>query len=188
MRRVEGNFTVQALPQEVLDYCGDLRNVFPAIPGVHEVKEGSPEKGVLLINVGVSFIRGRFTVRIERTERTESGMRFCGHGDGAGNAVDFKSSLEVAPSGQAATNVHWESDVSVHGPLASMAAGFMNPVINQNVDLFVGNLKKGLENQSTPPTNTPASADAAKLHPSFMQRLLAALSRLARGGKTQQNY
>jgi carbon monoxide dehydrogenase subunit G len=187
MRRVEGDFTVWASPQKVLDYCGDLRNVFPAIPGVHEVKEGSSEKGVLLINIGVSFIRGRFTVRIERTERTDSGMRFRGHGDGVGNAVDFESSLEVAPSGAAATNVHWASDVSVHGPLASMAAGLMNPVINQNVDLFVGNLKKGLEGQSTPLANTPAPA-ADNQHPSFKQRMLAALPRLFRGGKTKQNY
>jgi len=187
MRRVEGDFTVQASPQQVLDFCGDLRNVFPTIPGLAEIKDEKPESGVLLINAGVSFIRGRFTVRIERTERTENGLRFRGHGDGAGNAVDFESSLDVAPSGGAASNVHWVSDVRVHGPLASMAAGLLNPVINQNVDLFVGKLKEGLEGESQPTAATPEAGEVLSQHRSFIERLRAAISRLFRGDSAQLN-
>lgn len=181
MRRIEGDFTVQAPPQAVLAYCGDLRNVLPALPGLAEIKEATPEAAVILINAGVSFVRGKFTVRLSRTERTDSGMKFKGHGDGAGNAVDFESSLDVAPSGAEST-VYWVSEVRVHGPLASMAAGLLNPVINQNVALFVGKLKQGLETSSQ--GAAAAAPPAASAEPSFFQRIWASIAALFGGGKS----
>lgn len=173
MKRLEGEFTVQAPPNDVLEYCADLRNVFPALPGLAEIKEAAANAGVIVVNAGVSFIRGRFTVRLERTERTENGMRFRGHGDGAGNAVDFESTIEVGGVNGGA-NVRWVSEVRVHGPLASMASGMINPVINQNVELFVGNLKKGLEARYTSPDSAPAAvAEAEK--PALLRRLVDAI-------------
>ncbi len=180
MKRVEGNFTVRASQQEVLDYYGDLRNVFPALPGLAEVKEATAESGVVVINAGVSFIRGRFTVRLAQTARTANGLRFSGHGDGVGNAIDFDSSLDVAPSDDGMTVVNWASEVRVHGPLASMGAGLLNPVINQNVETFVGNIRKGLEGAPAVTSDAAATAavSGAKAPASFMQKIVALVARL----------
>jgi carbon monoxide dehydrogenase subunit G len=177
MRRLEGEFTVQARPKDVLDYCADLRNVLPALPGLAEVKEAATDSGVIVVNAGVSFVRGRFTVRLEQTERTENGMRFRGHGDGAGSAVDFESQIDVVPANGNA-NVHWVSEVRVHGPLASMASGLINPVINQNVELFVGNLKKGLEGKCAAPVGETAPTTEIRQQASFIRRLRNAILRL----------
>lgn len=177
MRRLAGDFTVQAPPKDVIDYCADLRNVLPALPGLAEIKEASPTAGVIVVNAGVSFVRGRFTVRLEQTERTEHGMRFRGHGDGAGNAVDFESAVDVGGANGGA-KVHWVSEVRVHGPLASMASGLLNPIVNQNVELFIGNLKTSLEGQYAPAVEEKGLPTAGPQQPSLLRKVLDALVRL----------
>jgi uncharacterized protein len=174
MKRVAGTFTVRAPPHTVLEYCADLRNVFLALPGLAEIKEATAESGVVVVNAGVSFIRGRFTVRIAQTERTESRLRFQGHGDGVGNAVDFESTVDVSASDSMTTEVNWASDVRVHGPVASMAAGLLDPVISQNVELFVTNLKKGLENEISP-SPAPVQSGIAGQRKSFLKSVFEAI-------------
>ena len=95
MKRFEGDFEVNASPQEVMDYCSDLQNIFPALPGLVEIKEATAGAGIVLIDAGVSFIKGRFTVRIEQSKRNTDYLKFRGHGDGIGNAVDFESTVRV---------------------------------------------------------------------------------------------
>lgn len=174
MRKLEGSFVVEAPPGQVTTFCSDLRNVIPAMPRVVEVKEAAPGNATVVVDAGVSFIKGRFTVRIERTEGTENSLRYSGHGDGPGNAVDFDSRLEVANAENEGTSiVTWSSEVRVHGPLASMGAGLINPIINQNIERFVANLKETLEGRSVeqPPTR-----------PSLWRRLISFLSRFLPGG------
>lgn len=183
MRQVEGDFTVAAPRAKVASYCADLRKVLPALPGLVEVKDAKPDSGKVLIDAGVSFIKGRFTVSIERAEKTDAGLKFRGHGDGAGNAVDFESELAFADAdaeGGAATKVHWKSDVRVHGPLASMSAGLLTPVINQNVERFVSNLKHGIEGRPAAETKPAASK------PGLLQRLASWLSSLFSSSKSEQ--
>lgn len=148
MKRIEGDFVVHATAQEVLSYFGDFRNILPALPGLVEAKEATAEGGTVVIKVGVSFLKGRFTAQLAQTSHTGNGVRFRGHADGVGSAVDFEAGLDVASGDVTTTNVHWFGDVRVHGSLASVSAGLLTPIINQNVQLFAGNLKNGLESRA----------------------------------------
>ena len=175
MKRFEGDFDVNASPQEVMDYISDLQNIVPALPGLVEIKEVKAGAGIVLVDAGVSFIKGRFTVRIEQMERNTDYLKFRGHGDGIGNAVDFESTVKVVGASDKITTVYWESDVRVNGQLASMGAGLLNPVINQNVELFVDTLKSGIEG-NTAQMMDYSRLDAAKT--GFWERILGTLSRL----------
>lgn len=183
MRRIEGEFTVRAAPTKVLDYFADLTNVLPALPGLVETKEATDAAGTIVINAGVSFLKGRFTVRIERTEQTENGLRYRGHGDGAGNSVDFKSSLDVAEGADGTSTVKWVSEVHVHGSLASMGSGLLTPVINQNIDKFVKGLTKQLEEAPDPAVAGPPP-DAAAAAPSLWGRIRAFFANLFSPSRT----
>jgi carbon monoxide dehydrogenase subunit G len=179
MKPVDGEFMVQAAPAKVLDYFADMRNVLPALPGLVEVKEATDTAGTVIINAGVSFLKGRFTVLIERTERTENGLRYRGHGDGAGNSVDFKSTLDVAAGADGTSTVKWFSEVHVHGSLASVGSGLLTPIINQNVEKFVKGLTKQFE--ETPVAAEPPRAARA---PALWDRIRAFLANLFSSSKT----
>jgi carbon monoxide dehydrogenase subunit G len=79
------------------------------------------------------------TETLEQTPPTRA--RFKGVSDNA----DMLGTIELAPKGEATTQVKYTMNVSAKGPLARIMDNFMRSRLKQQTDEFAANVKKAIE-------------------------------------------
>jgi carbon monoxide dehydrogenase subunit G len=146
---LEGQFTVNAVPNVVYAFLTDPAVVSRHMPDVQEVAVEDANHFTVTARVGVSHIKGSMVMKLEITDRQPPvSTTVIGKGTGLASVVDIMTSFRLEEADTGATVVHWRGDMKISGKLAAFGPqGLLDRIARKNVDAFIDGIRGGLLEQ-----------------------------------------
>ena len=140
-----GSEIIKAPREKVFDFLTDPKNFSSGIPDIKKIEIISPEKFKVVAKLGISFLRGTFTIDFDVVEKERpSHTRLKGHGTGVGSAVDLDIVVDLEEQ-DSNTIMKWKADAKVSGMLASLGQRMLGSVAEKIVREIFENIHKGVE-------------------------------------------
>jgi uncharacterized protein len=135
-----------AAPRAVVwEVLNDPKRMAEIMPGVEsfDVLDNEHWKANVLIPLGLGGLRLSFD--FEKTDQREPEYaRLNAKGNGVGAAVSMDTQFNLA-EGDSGTNMAWEADVRILGPIGSMGQRVVQPIVNQQVKNVLEALDKQVQ-------------------------------------------
>lgn len=145
--KIEESFIVDAPLERVWPAIRDARAIAPCVPGCQEVEELGADRYRARVMVALGPIKADFQLVIEvLSEVPPVELLVVSRGDEGGRASSLtaRTRLQLAPSGAAATEVRYESEVTLTGRLGNYGLGLMKKRAQVLGQEFARNLKRQL--------------------------------------------
>jgi uncharacterized protein len=162
---IDGQFTVDAPPEVLLQHLFDVRLMASCLPGCETIEPIDDNTYRAVILMAMAGIKARFDMQVEITRRDAHNVWATTRGEEGGRASTLQadSQITLAADGPG-TLVSYHSDVSITGRLGRFALGMMKKKAQNLGDEFAINLQKKLQDiagNGSDATDTPAAARAA---------------------------
>jgi hypothetical protein len=141
--KVEGTKSFGAPRSVVWEVLNDPEQMAKLMPGVEsfDVQDDRHWRANVKVPLGMGGLRMSFS--FEKTEEREPEFaRLHAKGNGVGAMVSMDTRFELAEA-SGGTDMKWEADVRIAGPVGSMGQRVIQPIVNQQV----GNVLTALEKQ-----------------------------------------
>jgi carbon monoxide dehydrogenase subunit G len=141
--KVEGTKSFGAPRAVVWEVLNDPERMAKLMPGVEsfDVQDDRHWRANVKVPLGMGGLRMSFS--FEKTEeRPPEFARLHAKGNGVGAMVSMDTRFDLAEAG-GGTEMKWEADVRIAGPVGSMGQRVIQPIVNQQV----GNVLTALEKQ-----------------------------------------
>ncbi|MFO7172635.1 MAG: carbon monoxide dehydrogenase subunit G [Bacillota bacterium] len=138
-----GTEAIRAPKEQVRQFILDPNQVGRCLPDLQELTVADPTHATAIVKVGVGPVRGRFKLDIELQPGGDAATIHV-RGSGMGSSLSMMSEvrLEETPEG---TNLHWQADASVSGPLASVGGRLLEGQARKTVEQLFANIRSRLE-------------------------------------------
>jgi carbon monoxide dehydrogenase subunit G len=161
--KVDGTKEFEAPAQVVWDVLNDPSKMAQLLPGVQgfDVQDDKHWTADVKVPLGMGGLALKF--KFEKTEeRPIEYARLSAKGQGVGAIVNMDTQFHLEPQGER-TNMRWEADVRVAGPVGSMGQRVFQPIVNQQVT----NVLNALERQvgDAKGAAAPTGGAEAGIHP-----------------------
>ncbi len=140
--RVEGTRPFEVPRDVVWEVLNDPKRMAEIMPGVEsfEVEDDRHWKANVNIPLGLGGLR--MSINFEKTdERKPDYARLHAKGTGVGALVSMDTAFHLSEEGTQ-TQMHWEADVRIAGPVGSMGQRVLQPIVNQQVQNVLTALDK----------------------------------------------
>ncbi len=157
--RVDGTRPLSAPREVVWDVLNDPKRMAAIMPGVEsfEVEDDRHWKANVNIPLGLGGLRMSFN--FEKTdERKPNYARLHAKGTGVGALVSMDTAFHLSEEG-ADTQMRWEADVRIAGPVGSMGQRVLQPIVNQQVTTVLGALERQVQEAAA--ANAPGGGDGS---------------------------
>jgi carbon monoxide dehydrogenase subunit G len=167
--KVSGTKSFDAPRERVWEVLNDPEQMAKTMPGVEsfDVEDETHWRANVKIPLGMGGLK--MSIKFEKTEeRPIDFARLHAKGTGVGALMNMDTAFHLSSSGDG-TEMRWEADVRIAGPVGSMGQRVLQPIVNQQVGQVLAALEKqvneatGSEPQS-PGTGAPAGAEEG-IHP-----------------------
>ncbi|MBI4446336.1 MAG: carbon monoxide dehydrogenase subunit G [Acidobacteria bacterium] len=146
--KLQGEFEVRKKQQDVYNFLTDPNRFAPLLPDFQELEVQDNKHFTVKVKLGVSYIRGTATVKMELSEaQPPSRAAYRGTGSVVGGSVDMNAGFDLTESPQG-TVVKWNGEAQISGRLASVAGGLLEPLAKKNMQNLIDSLKSALEKQA----------------------------------------
>jgi carbon monoxide dehydrogenase subunit G len=148
--KVEGTRKFDASRQTVWEVLNDPSRMAKLMPGVEsfDVQDDKHWSAKVKIPLGLGGLP--MTISFEKTEeRPIEYARLNAKGQGVGAMMNLDTQFHLSESGANGTDMKWEADVKIAGPVGSMGQRVLQPIVNQQVDNVLGALEKQVEEAKT---------------------------------------
>lgn len=141
-----GTEIIKAPREKVFNFLTDPQNFSSGIPDIKKVEILSPDKFKVVAKLGISFLRGMFTIDFTVKEKeSPSHARLTGHGTGVGSAVDLDITVDLEEDQDGNTVMKWRAEAKVAGMLASLGQRMLGSVAEKLVREIFENIHKNIE-------------------------------------------
>jgi uncharacterized protein len=143
--KVSGERRFEAPRTTVWRVLNDPAQMAKTMPGVEsfDIEDDKHWRAHVKVPLGLGGLR--MSIDFEKTEEREpefAKLHAKGNGVGAIMNMDTSFNLSEADGG---TNMKWEADVHILGPVASMGQRVLQPIVNQQVSQVLGSLDKQVQ-------------------------------------------
>jgi carbon monoxide dehydrogenase subunit G len=131
--KVTGERAFQAPRSTVWEVLNDPSRMAKTMPGVESFDIHDDKRWSAHVKIPLGLGGLRMSIDFEKTEEREpefAKLHAKGNGVGAIMNMDTAFNLSEAVEG---TNMRWEADVHILGPVASMGQRVLQPIVNQQV-------------------------------------------------------
>ena len=143
--KVSGERTFDAPVSTVWSVLNDPAQMAKTMPGVEsfDVEDEKHWRAHVKVPLGLGGLR--MSIDFEKTEEREPEFaKLHAKGNGVGAIMNMDTSFSLSEAG-AGTNMQWEADVHILGPVASMGQRVLQPIVNQQVSQVLGALDKQVQ-------------------------------------------
>ncbi len=145
---LNGDVTIHAPRRKVWDFLTNPNQLGQCLPGVESIETIEPLKlyrGVM--SLGLGSVKAKFNGTVEVIElEAPNHARLRAHGGtGTGSFADALSKMSLSDGPGGSTLVHWTADITISGPLASLASRLMEPVSQKLANIFYDEVRKRIE-------------------------------------------
>ncbi len=146
--KISGSYTVNAERQAVWDRLLDPDSLASCLPGVEKLEKTGENEYDMAMNVGVGMIRGTYDGKVRVNNINEpTDYQMYVEGSGRPGFVKGTGNIELEDKGDGTTEITYEGDVEVGGPVGSVAQRMLGSVSKRMVDQFFScvedSIKKG---------------------------------------------
>ena len=140
--KVAGERSFAAPRAEVWRVLNDPASMAKTIPGVEsfDVQDDRHWRAFVKIPLGLGGLK--LTMDMEKTEEREPEFaRLAIKGNGVGAILSMTTAFTLSEAGDG-TNMEWEADVRIAGPVGSMGQRVLQPIVNQQVQHVLAALEE----------------------------------------------
>ena len=133
--KVEGTRSFDSPRETVWQVLNSPERMAKLMPGVEsfEVKDDAHWKANVKIPLGLGGLRMSFDfTKLE--EREPEFAKLHAQGNGVGAIVSMDTAFDLAESDGGGTEMKWQADVKIAGPVGSMGQRVLQPIVNQQVN------------------------------------------------------
>jgi carbon monoxide dehydrogenase subunit G len=150
--RVQGTRSFAAPRETVWEVLNSPERMAKLMPGVESFDVQDPEhwRANVKIPLGLGGLRMSFDfTKLE--ERQPEFAKLHAKGNGVGAIVSMETAFHLAENG-GGTDMKWEADVKIAGPVGSMGQRVLQPIVNQQVN----NVLTALDEQVAEASGSPS--------------------------------
>jgi len=144
--RVEGTRSFDAPRETVWEVLNSPERMAKLMPGVEsfDVHDDAHWRANVKIPLGLGGLRMTFDfTKLE--ERQPEFAKLHAQGNGVGAIVSMDTAFDLAESGSGGTDMKWQADVKIAGPVGSMGQRVLQPIVNQQVNGVLSALDKQVQ-------------------------------------------
>jgi 2-furoyl-CoA dehydrogenase large subunit len=168
--KLEGTRSFQASRQAVWEVLNDPARMAKTMPGVEsfDVQDERHWKANVKIPLGLGVLP--LSIGFEKTEeRPIEYARLHAKGTGVGTILSMETGFHLTEA-DGGTEMRWEAEVKVAGPVGSMGQRVLQPIVNQQVQNVLSALDEQVREASAggevgEPAAAGASAAEEGIHP-----------------------
>jgi uncharacterized protein len=143
--KVSGERQFDAPLATVWEVLNDPAQMAKTMPGVEsfDTQDDTHWRANVKVPLGLGGLR--MSIDFEKTEEREPEFaKLHAKGNGVGAIMNMDTSFHLSEAGDG-TNMKWEADVHILGPVASMGQRVLQPIVNQQVSHVLGALDKQVQ-------------------------------------------
>jgi hypothetical protein len=144
--KVSGEREFQAPRATVWEVLNDPAQMAKTMPGVEsfDIQDDKHWRANVKIPLGLGGLR--MSIDFEKTEEREPEFaKLHAKGNGVGAVMNMDTSFHLSDAEGGSTNMKWEAEVHLLGPVASMGQRVLQPIVNQQVSQVLGALEKQVQ-------------------------------------------
>jgi carbon monoxide dehydrogenase subunit G len=172
--KVSGNHLLNAPRERVWQSLNDPAFLQVCLPGCESMEATAPDQYQAVLTVGIAAVKGKYTGTVTLSEK-EPPRRFTMQvqGKGSGGFLQGTGILELSEDPQG-TNVTYQGDVQVGGPIASVGQRLLDGAAKMMVGQFFTAVNAQLTASPAPPSAPPPAGSGNVIPPSSASSLTAA--------------
>ncbi len=134
---LQGKFRLPSDREKVWDFVSDPSKMIECVPGLQSFTVGENKRISATVKVSIGFIRGTFqtTTKIVKEDRESHTAVLELSGSGAGSGFSALVNIVIA-SVESESELTWDANVNINGPLGSLA----KPLVEGNIKKIVTQL------------------------------------------------
>ncbi len=146
--KISGSYTVNADRQAVWNRLLDPDSLASCLPGVEKLNKTGENEYEMAMTVGVGMIKGTYEGKVQITDINEpTDYSMYVEGSGRPGFVKGTGAIKLADNG-GSTEITYEGDVEVGGPVGSVAQRMMGSVSKRIVDQFFSCIEEQIKQGS----------------------------------------
>jgi len=131
--KVTGERAFQAPRATVWEVLNDPSRLAKTMPGVESFDIHDDKRWSAHVKIPLGLGGLRMSIDFEKTEEREPEFaKLHAKGNGVGAIMNMDTSFNLSEAGDG-TNMQWEADVHILGPVASMGQRVLQPIVSQQV-------------------------------------------------------
>lgn len=164
--KVEGTRSFAAARETVWEVLNDPRRMAELMPGVERFDVKDDRHWVAQVKIPLGLGGLRMSINFDKIEEREPEYaRLHAKGTGVGALMDMETQFHLDDVG-GGTNMRWQADVKIAGPVGSMGQRVLQPIVNQQVSHVLNALDKQVqqaagESADPKPATAPAMTSAS---------------------------
>jgi uncharacterized protein len=146
--KVSGERKFEAPVTTVWSVLNDPAQMAQTMPGVEsfDIQDDKHWRAHVKVPLGLGGLR--MSIDFEKAEEREPEFaKLHAKGKGVGAIMNMDTSFHLSEAG-GGTNMQWEADVHILGPVASMGQRVLQPIVNQQVSQVLSALEKQVQEAS----------------------------------------
>jgi carbon monoxide dehydrogenase subunit G len=143
--KVEGTKSFAASRDVVWSVLNDPAQMAKTMPNVQsfDVQDDRHWRANVAVPLGLGSLK--MSIDFDKTEeRPPEYAKLNAKGKGVGALLSMETQFELADSG-GSTDMHWQADVQIAGPVGAMGQRVIQPIVNQQVKQVLAALEKQVE-------------------------------------------
>ena len=144
--KVSGERQFDAPVATVWRVLNDPAQMAKTMPGVEsfDIQDDRHWRAHVKVPLGLGGLR--MSIDFEKTEEREPEFaKLHAKGNGVGAIMNMDTSFRLSEAGGDRTDMRWEADVHILGPVASMGQRVLQPIVNQQVSQVLSALDKQVQ-------------------------------------------
>ena len=147
--KVEGTRSFAAPRETVWEVLNDPVRMAELMPGVERFDVHDDRHWVAQVKIPLGLGGLRMSINFDKLEeRSPEYARLHAKGNGVGALMDMETQFHLEEVG-GGTNMRWEADVKIAGPVGSMGQRVLQPIVNQQVSMVLNALDRSVQSAST---------------------------------------
>jgi uncharacterized protein len=147
--KISGSYSMKGSREDVWSRLLDPDSLASCLPGVEKLEKTGENEYDMAMNVGVGMIRGTYEGKVRLSDINEpTDYRMYVEGSGRPGFVKGTGAIQLAETNNGTTEVTYEGDVEVGGPVGSVAQRMLGSVSKRMVDQFFGCIENQIEESS----------------------------------------
>jgi len=135
--KITGRQSVNAPKQQVWDRLIDPDSIAGCLPGVEQLDKIGDDEYAMSMNIGVGMVKGVYNGKVRISNlNPPNDYQMSVEGSGRPGFVKGTGTVRLADSADGTTDIEYEGDVEVGGPVGSVAQRMLGGVANRMVGQF----------------------------------------------------
>lgn len=135
--KITGRQTVSGPRQEVWKRLIDPDSIAVCLPGVEKLDKIGDDEYSMSMNIGIGMVRGTYDGKVRISNMNEpNDYQMYVEGNGRPGFVKGTGTVRLSDGANGDTDIEYEGDVEVGGPVGSVAQRMLGGVANRMVGQF----------------------------------------------------